>query len=104
MLKSIDGIFYYPACASMELITMLALFRIKNKLSLDMQMINLALIISHIIGLILYINYYPPIVYQTLTYSLMILQCFRIIWTGNNDNKNNNKWSLDRCGVVVRSR
>ena len=104
LLESIDGIFYYPACASVELITICALYRIKNKLSLHMQLISLALIVSHIFGMLLYINYYPPIIYQVVTYFLMILQCFRILWTGNNDNKNNNRWSLDHCNTVIRSR
>jgi len=100
ILDSIDGIFYYPACASVELFTILLLSRIKTKLSLHMQIINLMLIVSHIIGMFLYINYYPPIIYQVCVNTLMIAQIVRIFWIGQNDNKNNNKHSLDSGGAV----
>ena len=103
MLNEIDGIFYYPACASVELVTILALRRIKTRLSLHLQIISFALIISHIIGLILYINFYPPFIYQFLAYFMMTAQIIRIFWVGNNDNKNNNKRGVDNCGTFLRS-
>jgi len=103
MLNEIDGIFYYPACASVELVTILALRRIKTRLSFHLQIISFALIISHIIGLILYVNFYPPLIYQFLAYFMMTAQIIRIFWVGNNDNTNNNKRGVDSGGTFLRS-
>ena len=102
ILNEIDGIFYYPACASVELVTIMALCRIKNRLSFHLQIISFTLIISHIIGLILYINFYPPFIYQFLAYFMMTAQIIRIFWVGNYDNKNNNKRGVDDCGTFLR--
>ena len=85
VLESINGDFYYCAVAFCELITLFCLSFVRGRISRDMQVLNLALIIGHLIGWALYASYQKAIIYQIITYGLMSAQLLRLLWVGKYD-------------------
>jgi hypothetical protein len=85
VLDSINGDFYYCAAAFCELITLFCLSFVRGRISRDMQVLNLVLIIGHLIGWALYASYQKAIIYQIITYGLMSAQLLRLLWVGKHD-------------------
>ncbi len=94
VLEAINGDFYYCAAAFCELITLFCLSFVRGRISRDMQMLNLALIIGHAIGWALYATYNKAIIYQIITYSLMSAQLIRLLWVGKHDGDTKSDSSL----------
>jgi hypothetical protein len=94
VLESINGVFYYCAVAFCELITLFCLSFIRGRISRDMQALNLALIIGHLIGWALYASYQKAIIYQIITYGLMSAQLLRLLWVGKHDGDTESDSSL----------
>jgi hypothetical protein len=94
VLESINGDFYYCAVAFCELITLFCLSFVRGRISRDMQALNLALIIGHLIGWALYASYQKAIIYQAITYGLMSAQLLRLLWVGKYDGDTESDSSL----------
>jgi hypothetical protein len=94
VLESINGDFYYCSVAFFELITLFCLSFVRGRISRDMQVLNLALIIGHLIGWALYASCHKAIIYQIITYGLMSAQLLRLLWAGKHDGDTESDSSL----------
>jgi hypothetical protein len=96
VLDTISGEFYYCAVAFCELITLFCLSFVRGRISRDMQALNLALIIGHLIGWALYASYQNAFIYQIITYSLMSAQLLRLllVWKHDGDTESDSSLRL----------
>ncbi len=54
-------------------------------LALDLQAINLAAVVAHFLGFVLYVTYSPPLMYNVLIYSLLCAELARFFWPHHDD-------------------
>lgn len=88
--------FNYLASAAVGLFTVYSLqwFGI-SKLVRDIQVINIAWIVLHCYGFILYVAYLPSLTYAIMQDCLNIIMIGRILWVSHNDGLSDNDYWLD---------
>ncbi len=87
---------YYASAALIDFnfVFLLKVFG-RNSLVHDLQNINYTSVIVHFVGWIMYMSYLPPIGYNAMLHSLILMQWGRLIWVGPHDRNSGNYFVFD---------